>query len=95
MSVLQEIEKSYRVERRELWSWLSDPGYAGLVYRPYEESQDEIGLGNLETEEVSVQWHRFPGNMEMSDIEWSPEQWTQWYEKTVSMIRAPKSSASI
>lgn len=85
--VIYELERTYPVKHNEVWDHIKDPDVNGIIYRPYIEGQEDAGLANLETEDVGIQWHRFQGNFEFCDKDWSPAEWASWYERTIHLIK--------
>ena len=86
-AILEQLEEVYRIRHQEIWDRLRDPFVDGLVYRPFEPDQEFSAMGNLVVEGVSIQWFRFPGRHEYSDVEMSADQWCRWFERVQARLQ--------
>jgi len=91
--LIREIELSFMKSPHEMWERLKDPAVPEIVLRPYSEGQEDTGFANLETPEVSIQWHRMPGNFTFADRLFSSAEWAEWYEVNLRRITSAAAAA--
>jgi len=87
-AILAQLDEVYRIRHQELWDRLRDPFVEGLIFRPYEPDQEFSAMGNLVVEGVSIQWFRFPGRHEYSDVEMTADQWCRWFDLVQARLKA-------
>jgi hypothetical protein len=87
-AILAQLDEVYRIRHQELWDRLRDPFVEGLIFRPYEPDQEFSAMGNLVVEGVSIQWFRFPGRHEYSDVAMTADQWCHWFERVQARLKA-------
>lgn len=92
LSLLDEIERVHWNKYQEEWNRHNDPKLVGVEFNHYFWGDDEIEAAkpNLKFifSEQEIRWYKHPGRGMTVTIDWTPEQWVQWYENAYQLINA-------
>lgn len=91
-ALLNEIERVYWNKNQIEWQGYEDPELDGLEVRPYYWGDDEAKseLPNLKFgfSEQAIRWYKYPGRGQSCSVEFTPEQWIEWFERGLKEIRS-------
>lgn len=90
LSLISEMETVYWNKNQKEWDRYSDPGFVGITFRPYYwgDNEEEAAKPNLTVafSEQEIRWYKHPGRSMTVTLDWTPEQWADWYEKSYQLI---------
>ena len=89
--LLWEIERVVSNRDRCVhWNRIEDPKIPGIEWHPYSSNEDSPNYGkpNFKFGEVEIQWYKYPGRGMSCNVDWSPNQWAEWFDKCLACIRA-------
>ena len=87
---LEEIDRVVMNRDQEGWNSYKDPKMPNIEVRPYcwnEESEEAI-KPNFKFENVEIRWYKHPRRGLSCNVEMEPNQWAEWYERLLSVIRS-------
>ena len=92
LSLLNEIERVFWNRYQKEWERWQDPQLTGVTFRPYYWGDDpeEVALPNLvfAFSPQEIRWYKHPGRSMSVTLDWSPDEWVQWYEAAYQLILA-------
>lgn len=92
LSLLDEIERVAWNKHQEEWNRHDDPKLVGVEFRPYYwgDNEEEAAKPNLKFifSDQEIRWYKHAGRGMTVTIDWTPEQWVQWYENAYQLINA-------
>lgn len=92
LSLLDEIERVYWNKYQAEWNRHDDPKLVGVEFRPYYwgDTEEEAIKPNLKFifSEQEIRWYKHPGRSMSVTIDWTPDEWVQWYENAYQLINA-------
>lgn len=92
LSLLDKIEIVYWNKNQIQWERHENPGLVGVEFRPYYWGDDaeEAVKPNLKFifSEQEIRWYKHPGRSMSVTLDWTPDEWVQWYESAYQLIDA-------
>lgn len=92
LSLLGEIDRIYGNLNQDEWNRCDDPNLVGVEFRPYYWGDDpeEAAKANLKFvfSDQEIRWYKHAGRSMTVTIDWTPDQWVQWYENAYQLILA-------
>lgn len=92
LSLLQEMDRIFWNKKQEDWNRHDDPEMVGVEFRPYfwGEDEKEAAKPNLKFifSEQEIRWYKHPGRSMTVTIDWTADEWVQWYENAYQLINA-------
>jgi len=87
--LLNEIERVYWNKNQKEWNRIDNPKIKGISYRPYYwgDSEKEQELPNLKIGKQEIRWYKHPGRSQTCSIEFSPEEWKNWFDEAIELIQ--------
>lgn len=90
LALLDEIDRVYWNQQQKEWHRFEDPLIPGLEFRSYYwgDKEEEAVKPNLKFDfsEQEVRWYKHPGRSMSVTIDWTPDEWVQWFHKAMDII---------
>lgn len=91
-SLLNEIERIHHNLYQEEWNRWGDPKLVGVEFRPYYWGDDpeEAAKPNLKFifSDQEIRWYKHACRGATVTIDWTADEWVQWYENAYQLINA-------
>jgi hypothetical protein len=88
--LFEEIGRIYWNINQKDWDE-EDPEIKGITYNPYYwgESPAKQKLPNFKIKgsKQEIRWYKYPGRGQTCTIDFSPEEWKEWFESALKLIR--------
>lgn len=64
------------------WSKYEDPKIDGLEYRTYcwDDESPEAAKPNFKWRDAEIRWYKYPGRGMSVNVDWTPQQWVEWFD---------------
>ena len=93
LSLLNEIDRVFWNKYQREWNRHENPNFIGVIFHPYywgEQDEEGATFPNLKFvfSDQEIRWYKHPGRSMSVTIDWTADEWVQWYENAYQLINA-------